>query len=176
MKNYARIIREGGLPKVKSEVQALADETNRSALEKVKEFYIKGMQDKTYATLDEVKKNHEELLPQAREKFLNAGTIDYGVSKRYLDTLEKEIDVFFNDFAEEKYEGFLADHHRKGLIILIISVASLLAALVPSPFEPLTVALEVAGGSCFAAFTGIQTTRPKPIHRTQPEEDPEKSP
>uniref|UniRef100_A0A224YP66 Guanylate-binding protein n=1 Tax=Rhipicephalus zambeziensis TaxID=60191 RepID=A0A224YP66_9ACAR len=88
-KKYATIIREGGLPKVKSEVEALADETNRSALEKAKEFYIKGMQEKTYATLNEVKENHVKLLPQAKEQFLNSPTIDYYVSKRYLKILRK---------------------------------------------------------------------------------------
>ncbi|KAL3202952.1 hypothetical protein MRX96_053310, partial [Rhipicephalus microplus] len=72
---YAGILREEKLPKLKSEVQRLADETNNMAA--------------AYNTLEEVKKNHIELFPQARKMFLNTPKIDYYVSKRYFDTLKK---------------------------------------------------------------------------------------
>uniref|UniRef100_A0A224Z046 Guanylate-binding protein n=1 Tax=Rhipicephalus zambeziensis TaxID=60191 RepID=A0A224Z046_9ACAR len=126
-KKYATIIREGGLPKVKSEVEALADETNRSALEKAKEFYIKGMQEKTYATLNEVKENHVKLLPQAKEQFLNSPTIDYYVSKRYLKILRKEIVEFARTFAHKKYQEFLASYNA-GVMGTAISAAVALPA------------------------------------------------
>ncbi|KAL1485907.1 hypothetical protein MTO96_047173, partial [Rhipicephalus appendiculatus] len=122
------IIRQGGLPKVKSEVQALADETNRLAVEKVKKFYIKGMQEKTYKTLDEVKKSHKELLAQAKEQFLNTPTIDYGVSKRYLKILKREIVEFARTFAHKKYEEFLASYKASVIGTAIAAALGLPAA------------------------------------------------
>lgn len=175
-KTYAGILREEKLPKLKSEVQRLADETNNMAVQKAKEFYENGMKKATYNTLEEVKKNHIELFPQARKMFLNTPKIDYYVSKRYFDTLKKEIIVIYQKFAWEKYEEFNAINRRNTWITAIGAGVALpvAAALMSFPAVAATIAGVAAGNLVGFGVTMAKT--PMPMQHTEAELNAEPEP